>query len=77
MTEEKNEQSCCNHGHNHWKHMHGHKHGGSAIYGFGVIGAAVFFLSKATTFLAGLIAILKSIAWPAVLVYEALKLLVK
>ena len=79
--EKKDQQECCDYkdqkmSWSHRKHWHG-KRGGSVIYGFGVIGAAVFFLAKATTFLAGVIAIIKSIAWPAVLVYEALKLLVK
>ena len=45
----------------------------SAIYGLGLIGAAIYYLSHATSFWMGVIGILKSIFWPAFLVYEALK----
>lgn len=46
---------------------------GGAMYGFGLIGAAVYFLSNATGFWIGVWGILKAIAWPAVLIYELLK----
>jgi hypothetical protein len=42
-----------------------------AVYGLGLIGAAVFFISKAATFWAGVLGFLKAIVWPAFLVYEA------
>jgi hypothetical protein len=45
----------------------------SAIYGLGLIGAAVFFISHATSFWMGVLGFLKAIVWPAVLVYEAFK----
>lgn len=45
----------------------------SAIYGLGLIGAAVYFISHATTSRMGVIGFLKAIVWPAFLVYEALK----
>ncbi len=45
----------------------------SAVYGLGFIGAAVFFISKATGFWAGVIGFLKAIVWPAFLVYEVFK----
>jgi hypothetical protein len=48
---------------------------GGVVYGFGLIGAAVFFIGKATTFGAGVLGLLKAIVWPAVLVYEAFKFL--
>lgn len=44
----------------------------SATYGFGVIGAAVYYLSHATTFWMGLLGLLKALVWPALLVYAAL-----
>jgi len=47
----------------------------SAIYGLGLIGAAVYFISHATSFWMGVIGFLKAIVWPAFLVYEALKYL--
>ena len=46
---------------------------GGAVYGFGLIGAAIYFISQATTFWLGVIGFLKAIVWPAVLVYEAFK----
>ena len=42
-----------------------------AVYGLGFIGAAVFFISKATGFWMGVVGFLKAIVWPAFLVYEA------
>lgn len=42
-----------------------------AVYGLGLIGAAIYFISNATGFWAGLIGLLKAIVWPAFLVYEA------
>jgi hypothetical protein len=45
----------------------------SAVYGLGFIGAAVYFISHATSFWMGVLGFLKAIVWPAVLVYEALK----
>lgn len=45
----------------------------SAVYGLGLIGAAVYYISAATTFWMGVIGFLKAMVWPAFLVYEALK----
>ena len=74
----KNQSTCCDHHWNHKKSWHGDRDGGcGAIYCFGIIGAAVFFIGKATTFWMGVLGFLKAIVWPAFLVYEALKLLVK
>ncbi len=44
-----------------------------AIYGLGLIGAAIYYISASTTFWMGVIGILKSLVWPAFLVYELLK----
>ncbi len=44
-----------------------------AIYGLGLVGAAVYFISHATGFWMGVLGFLKAIVWPAFLVYEALK----
>jgi hypothetical protein len=46
---------------------------GGAVYGFGLIGAAIYFISHATSFWMGVIGFLKAIVWPAILVYEAFK----
>jgi hypothetical protein len=47
--------------------------GGSAVYGLGFIGAAIWFISQATGFWMGVLGFLKAIVWPAFLVYEAFK----
>ncbi len=46
-----------------------------AIYGLGLVGAAVYFISKATSFWMGVLGFLKAIVWPAFLVYEAFRAL--
>jgi len=43
-----------------------------AVYGLGMIGAAIYFISHATGFWMGVVGFLKAIVWPAYLVYEAL-----
>lgn len=51
-----------------------HQAGASeAVYGLGMIGAWVYFVSTATSFGMGVLGILKGIVWPALLVFEALK----
>lgn len=45
------------------------------IYGLGWIGALVYYISHATGFWAGVLGFLKSLVWPAFLVYELLKYL--
>ena len=45
-----------------------------AVYGLGLIGAAIYFISNASGFWAGLIGFLKALVWPAVLVYEMLRM---
>jgi hypothetical protein len=47
----------------------------SAVYGLGLIGAAVFYISTATSFWIGVLGVLKAIVWPAFLVYESFKFL--
>ena len=46
---------------------------GNAVYGLGLIGAAVYFIGGATSFIAGVLGFLKALFWPAFLVYEAFK----
>ena len=48
---------------------------GGAVYGLGFIGSAIYYLSTATGFWIGVLGVLKSIVWPAFLVYELLKFL--
>ncbi|NND77428.1 MAG: hypothetical protein HKN39_04535 [Flavobacteriales bacterium] len=47
----------------------------SAIYGLGFIGAVVYYISTASSFMAGIAGIFKAIVWPAFLVYELLEFL--
>jgi hypothetical protein len=44
-----------------------------AVYVFGLIGAAIYFISTATGFWMGVLGFLKAIVWPVFLVYEAFK----
>jgi hypothetical protein len=44
-----------------------------AVYGMGLIGAAIYFIMHATSFWMGVLGILKAIIWPLLLVYELLK----
>lgn len=44
-----------------------------AVYGMGLIGAAIYFISQATSFWMGVLGFLKAIIWPALLIYEAFK----
>lgn len=49
--------------------------GGSAVYGLGIIGAAIYFISQATTFWMGVLGFLKALVWPVFLVWRALEAL--
>jgi hypothetical protein len=44
-----------------------------AVYGLGLIGAAIYFISTATGFWMGVLGFLKAIVWPVFLVYDAFK----
>ena len=44
----------------------------AAVYGLGFIGAAIYYISMATTFWIGVLGLLKAIIWPVFLVYGAL-----
>ncbi len=46
---------------------------GDAVYGLGLIGALVCYWQEATSFWQYVLAILKSLVWPALLVYDALR----
>ena len=53
------------------KHSFQHNASGGAVYGLGLIGAAVYFISNAGTFWIGFLGLLKAIVWPAFLIYYA------
>jgi hypothetical protein len=46
-----------------------------AVYGFGLIGALVYYIGHAATFWLGVLGFFKAIIWPAMLVYELLNYL--
>lgn len=61
------------------KHCHNtyhHSNGGNAVYGLGMIGAAIFFIGQAGTFWMGVLGLFKAIIWPVFLVLEAFKALI-
>ena len=45
----------------------------NGVYGLGLIGAMIYYISYATSFWMGVIGFMKAIVWPAFLVFEALK----
>ena len=47
----------------------------SALYFFGFLGAAIYYIHMATGFWMGVLGLLKACVWPAFLVYEAFKAL--
>jgi hypothetical protein len=46
---------------------------GGSIYGLGLIGAAIYFISTATGFWMGVLGFLKALVWPVFFVYESFK----
>jgi hypothetical protein len=48
---------------------------GGAVYGFGFVGALIYFFQHVATFGAGVLAFLKAIVWPALVVYKLLEFL--
>jgi hypothetical protein len=46
-----------------------------AVYGFGLIGAWIYYFTHAATLWIGVLGLFKGLVWPAILVYEALKYL--
>jgi hypothetical protein len=62
------DQHCC-------KERHRHRQGGGqALYGLGVLGAAVYFVQAATGFWSGVLGLLKAFFWPALVVHKAFQL---
>lgn len=48
--------------------------GGGAIYGIGIIGSLIYFIQHAQSFGQGVIGIIYSFFWPAVVVYKVLEI---
>lgn len=57
------------------RHYHGGGGVGGAIYCFGVIGVAVYYIQQVSGFWPIVLAILKAIVWPAFLLYHVFSLL--
>ena len=55
----------------------GMHHGGrgEAVYGLGIVGAAVYYITAATGFWMGVVGVIKAVFWPAFLVFELMKML--
>lgn len=49
--------------------------GGGMVYCLGIIGSAIYYIQAADSFWGGVLGVLKSLVWPAFLVYESLKAL--
>ena len=60
-----------------WKYRKHWRGGGSGghLYGLGIIGALFYFLPHVTNFQEAILGIIKSVGWPALLVFKALELL--
>jgi hypothetical protein len=52
-----------------------HQTGSDAVYGIGVIGALVYYLSRATDFKTGAVGVFKALFWPAFMVFKLLDFL--
>lgn len=48
--------------------------GSGAIYGLGMLGALVYFIQHASSFVDGIIGIFLAIFWPGVVVYKVLEI---
>ena len=46
--------------------------GNDAVYGFGFIGALIYFMQHSTTLWMGVVGVFKAMVWPAMLVYKLL-----
>lgn len=55
--------------------IHKIKQGGNAVYFFGFIGALVYYIKNADTFVQFLGAIFKALTWPAFVIYDLLQFL--
>lgn len=57
------------------KHIQTVNHsGGGMVYGFGLIGAAVYYLQHASSFQDGLYGLVKAFLWPAFFVHKAIEM---
>ena len=50
---------------------------GGGAYGLAFVGALVYYIQHAQSFMEGVFGFFKALAWPAILIYKLLELLVK
>ncbi len=55
---------------------YGHANAGGGLYCMGMIGAAIYFIGQAPDFWMGVLGFLKAMVWPAIMVYEAFRVLI-
>jgi hypothetical protein len=48
---------------------------GNAVYGLGIIGAAIYFIQHATSFGSGVLGLFEALVWPVFVVYKLLEFL--
>jgi len=72
--DEPSSRCWCDVGHTMKYHAVCHGSGG-ALYWLGFLGALYYYLTTATSFLGGILAIIKAFLWPAFLSYVVLKYL--
>jgi len=72
MKSDKPAPDCCQPPKHLFKHHRCSCHDSNPIYGLGVVGALFYFLPLASGFSQIIMAIIKSIFWPAVLIFEVL-----
>ncbi len=65
------DNECCSRGKNR------NVEGCGGLYGLGFLGAAFFFIGHATSFWMGVVGFFQALVWPAFLVYELFKFLIK
>jgi len=50
-------------------------HQSNTVYGFGFIGALIYFIQHATSFWMGVLGFLKALVWPGFLIYKLMEFL--
>jgi len=73
-NDEKESVVCQEH---HKNHNRTYSNGADVVYGLGIVGAAVYFVSHAVGFWAVVVALLKAFVWPAFFTYEIFQFLLK
>ncbi|MFZ4648299.1 MAG: hypothetical protein ACOYMB_01540 [Patescibacteria group bacterium] len=64
--EEKHEAACCSKK----KHHGSNNNLCGGVYFFAFIGAAVYFIQHSSGFWLGVLAVLKALVWPAILIHK-------